>query len=421
MSGKQLNESNTRFREITFGQGRGFLILDPQLITHITNAVVNRARVNLFNGNKFYKTFEISDLMTLKQIVHRATFNLKGRQNTGFLYLFRYLARPYCVYIRQKLQQLPQQQQQQSQPQQPQQQEQTRQEPEYEYVIVKHRFDESLYQGTLFHGNFLQVNEYQNIFLISDLLIWKDRAHLDSLSDKLTILNSIFADSYTADPALDTHQVLMKEYCELNCIKDFVTNYRNTLPYRNFINGIILRPEVRNQRLIVLTLDRPDSIPNLDKLFQDRTEDVDPWNSPTTSTTSPTSATTVSTSTSVSSPSYGYSETHKIADVTTSKSELKQRPKNPVIDHTKHPNVIFKMKKTGKPDVYELYLSDSEKKYGIAAISSLNHSEQVRKWFSQEVDSVVVRAEYVQNFNKWRPFELIQNPTVSPNSLQKLV
>lgn len=390
------------YKEINFGQGRGHLIFDPALIAHINNAIVQRARVNLHNGNKFFKAFETADLKTLKEIPHKVTFNLKGRQTAGYLYLFKFQARPYCVYIREKEVDLYQNTTDQSIDQRAQ---SLGRKPEksYEYIMVKHRFNEYLYHGTLFQGNFLQINQHQNIFLINDLLIWKDRAHLDSLSEKIQLLNDVFRNKYSSDPGLDTHQILLKEYCEYDQIIDFTTNYRNMLPYRNLINGVIFRPEIRSQKLIYLVLNRPNQVAGLEFI-----ESLTPTPAPTPAPTTITAAT-------ISVPKK-IDQIESLASVGLGQS--REKTGKPTIDHVKNPKVVFRMKKTAKPDVYELYLRDLEPKYGIAAVTGLALSEEIRKWFppageAKEVEEIVVEAEYLATFNKWRPTKCIKDGLVS--------
>lgn len=385
--------SNKSFKEISFGQGRGYQIHDEAIIAHINNAIVQRARVNLHNGNKFFKPFETSDLLTLKEMEHKITFNLKGRQPNGYLYLFKFQLRPFCVYIKEKDDN----------------QVQTRaesvgtsgtldgrqrREKGYDYIMVKHRFNEQLYQGTLLQGNFLQINQYQNIFLIHDLLIWKDRAHLGDLSDKIKILNDIFKSQFSSDPGLDTHQILLKEYGSYSQINDYVNNYRNTLPYRDLINGIIFRPEVRSQRLIYLVLNRPGQVLGLEHIETIETKE-------SANKSERTAERTTSFSNSV--PSLGFAVAVPLV-------EAKAKNDKPTIDHQKYSKIVFTMKKTSKQDVYELYLADLVPKYGIAAVTSLQHSEEIRSWYanssgSTDSEIIIVESEYVSNFNKWKPIK----------------
>lgn len=405
--------SNKSFKEISFGQGRGYQIHDQAIISHINNAIVQRARVNLHNGNKFFKPFEISDLLTLKEMPHKITFNLKGRQPNGYLYLFKFQLRPFCVYIKEKDETLEASKEAAAENTFGSEDSRPRKEKAYDYIMVKHRFNEQLYQGTLLQGNFLQINQYQNIFLIHDLLIWKDRAHLDSLTDKIKIMNDIFKNQFSSDPGLDTHQILVKEYGSYDQINDFVNNYRNTLPYRDLINGVIFRPEVRNQRLIYLVLNRPGQVQGLEHLETIDTGEAMKSNKTVTQTKAPITAASLAAG--LLSPAVASA---------VPLPENKEKNSKPTIDHQKYPKIVFMMKKTSKQDVYELYLADLVPKYGIAAVTSLQHSEEIRGWYlgrastqlakTNEDETLIVEAEYVGNFNKWKPIKhLPDNSAIS--------
>jgi len=71
------------------------------------------------------------------------------------------------------------------------------------------------------------------------------------------------------------------------------------------------------------------------------------------------------------------------------------------------------MKKTSKQDVYELYLDNYIPKYGIAAVISLQHSEEIRGWFASNVTEILVEAEYVSTFKKWKPVRQVVNVPIS--------
>ena len=70
--------------------------------------------------------------------------------------------------------------------------------------------------------------------------------------------------------------------------------------------------------------------------------------------------------------------------------------------------------KTMKPDVYELYLnqSDSLIKSGIALVQSIQLSHILLSWFQdKEYDSeVLVECKYNEYFKKWEPISLSDDP-----------
>jgi len=74
----------------------------------------------------------------------------------------------------------------------------------------------------------------------------------------------------------------------------------------------------------------------------------------------------------------------------------------------------FRIVKTMKPDVYELYLSKNEDliKQGIALVQTTLLSHKLSDWFhSKEFDDVIkVECKYNEYFNKWEPISLSECP-----------
>lgn len=69
----------------------------------------------------------------------------------------------------------------------------------------------------------------------------------------------------------------------------------------------------------------------------------------------------------------------------------------------------FRIMKTLKPDVYELYLKDNDSfsKQGIALVQTIQKSHLLFSLFENKnhSDEVKVNCKFNQNFNKWEPFE----------------
>ena len=77
--------------------------------------------------------------------------------------------------------------------------------------------------------------------------------------------------------------------------------------------------------------------------------------------------------------------------------------------------------KTLKPDVYELYLKDDDNliKHGIALVQTIKRSHELVSYFENknQFDEVFVKCKLNQNFNKWDPFELSNEPISSSKDL----
>jgi len=79
-------------------------------------------------------------------------------------------------------------------------------------------------------------------------------------------------------------------------------------------------------------------------------------------------------------------------------------------NETKEKKIIFRIMKTMKPDVYELYLMDGDNlsKKGFALVQTTKISHLLLSLFEDKdpMDEVKVECELNKNFNKWVPIKL---------------
>ena len=70
----------------------------------------------------------------------------------------------------------------------------------------------------------------------------------------------------------------------------------------------------------------------------------------------------------------------------------------------------FKITKTMKPEVYDLYLNDKDtiKKICYAYISNIKTSKYINELFDSVEDNIVVECEYNKHFERWQPIKLVQ-------------
>ena len=82
---------------------------------------------------------------------------------------------------------------------------------------------------------------------------------------------------------------------------------------------------------------------------------------------------------------------------------------------------VFRIMKTMKPDVYELYLKDEENlvKKGIALVQTTELSHKLFSFFQDkgQLSEVKVECVYNDNFNKWVPIRLSPNEITSVHEL----
>jgi len=71
---------------------------------------------------------------------------------------------------------------------------------------------------------------------------------------------------------------------------------------------------------------------------------------------------------------------------------------------------IFKIQKTAKPDVYNLFHIKSDTKVDIAYIPNINTSKKCKKWFiDHKTNELLVKCKMDYSNKKWIPIEIIES------------
>ena len=88
---------------------------------------------------------------------------------------------------------------------------------------------------------------------------------------------------------------------------------------------------------------------------------------------------------------------------------------NPVVmKETKKTTKCFRIMKTMKPDVYELYLNDKDNiiKQGIALVQTIVLSHTLLNYFNDKSfdDEILVECKFHERFKKWEPVSLSDGP-----------
>lgn len=69
---------------------------------------------------------------------------------------------------------------------------------------------------------------------------------------------------------------------------------------------------------------------------------------------------------------------------------------------------IFKMKKTNKPDAYDLLDISTGKKIDIAIIPDMQTSKKCKKWYSSnKTDILHIKCQFIFDKKKWLPIEIV--------------
>ena len=107
--------------------------------------------------------------------------------------------------------------------------------------------------------------------------------------------------------------------------------------------------------------------------------------------------------------------------VSHTKNNTKNNTKNKVVkeNHAKKKDYsVFRLLKTLKPDVYELYQQDDDslQKKGIALVQTIELSHKLSE-YCRSSGEIYVKCRFDRDFKKWEPFE---RTTESPSTVQDL-
>lgn len=403
---------------VDFAQKKAYLIDDSEFLKTIEQKLTKIYNINLFNGDKSYRFIQERDLPILKKYKHYACFNIN--KPTRYLFLTKYKGNQYCLYI------APNRLDKNNK------QDKNKQSSDKTSYInkvysVKHRFDNELYNDTLFEGESVQINRKNYIYLISDILLHKKQTCQDySFSKKIDIIKDILTHKYRQDTGFDTNQILLKDFVEYKYLKSFVNEYLITVPYLQHISGIIFRPNIKSNRNLILILNKKDfhdiKINNINHNISSNNPTANNHNMNNNSdnmnieidyqtTSSADNISNILQNFSKKSLDIKFNNNNNVIHSNTNEqnSKFKSNKKKLKIDHKQFKYVNFQIKNTDMPDVYQLWLLNNENKlfkYGIASISTKNTSQSVKIWFNEHSEPFIVKCKYIKNFNKWEPVEI---------------
>lgn len=241
-------------------------------------------------------------------------------------------------------------------------------------VSVKHRFADELYKGTMFEGKIVKAENDRYYYLISDLVILTNHVHkpgkngemyfsMDTFTlETMRKINKILDTEFVSDPVLDVVHIELLDFVHYRYIQSLMTDYLNRVPYSNCVKGLILRP-TSNVRT------------NIIYIFNG-----------------------------------GVHKDLKLPKYTESKTQIK---KTAIQIDTLKRTICFKLKKTRKPDVYELFLRDgsSECFYDIASVPDMKNSHLIHSFFPKTYHYIIASCRYDPKFKRWTPFRKSERKT----------
>lgn len=216
---------------------------------------------------------------------------------------------------------------------------------------VKYRFNERIYdQDTLLEGYIVTtVSGNKCHFVVSDIVLYQNRVVDTDIQERLKLMNKLIDTEYQPDPILDVADIVLNDHVQFNQLESFLVSYKQ--PYTSGAIGIVFTP---------ITSDAKNYYLNF--------KEINKLNLPQ----------------------------HKQIESTS-------QPINDKLDPTRI--ICFKIQRTDKPDVYQLYLQDekNERYFDIASVPDKDTSILVSKILGK-YQYTYVKCKYDDNFSRWQPF-----------------
>lgn len=252
-------------------------------------------------------------------------------------------------------------------------------------ILARGKFDTSVFTNTILEGEMVKDKCGSWLFLINDLIAYKDN-RLDKmpLPKRLEIAHQFLSKEYTPDPLVDgcIYQVKQYAYATKDGL-DALLRLKNDLPYTN--RGIYYWPFFLQYKPLLYNFDET-VIKDVIRKVKDTPDfrekgDIDP-----PSPMKPTQVTQL-TQPSVENPMT--TEVLKLASDT---------------------NQVLWLRKTENPDVYDIFSTEQARtKVGVAHVPSLMVSKMLRSVFKDLTVAVSVAFEcsYNDKFAKWVPIKRV--------------
>ena len=220
--------------------------------------------------------------------------------------------------------------------------------------ILHYRFSEEIYNGTLFETELLRDNNNEWFILFLDLYVYSDDKLLNKqIMDRINIINDIVLNKYKKDSFCDICPIRIKRYFDMNELEYVLTEFKEKLNYKN--KGIYFIP-LKNTYSKILYMFKDDEYKKINF------------------------------------------------------NNINNNNNNNNQDKNK---INFKIIKSIKPEIFELYLKNANEngyiKYSYAHIPNIESSKFVNDLFQNvdDMDNIYVECEYYPLFNKWIPMKKV--------------
>jgi hypothetical protein len=225
-------------------------------------------------------------------------------------------------------------------------------------MITPYDFDSELYKGTLLECELIRDKENKWSLGINDIYYHKGKnMNKTIIMDRLNIIHSLFENDFKETDYSKVCPIFVKKYFDYKDVKDTHENFIPNLPYNT--RGLYFVPLRTDYSKILYLFSRDQS------LVSDKKKDFNKGK-----------------------------KNHSNHNKKYSKKEKEKKN-------------IFRIIKTLKPDVYELYLKEGDNlvKQGNALVQTIETSHKILEFFKDKdpMDEIKVECKLNLDFNKWVP------------------
>jgi len=247
----------------------------------------------------------------------------------------------------------------------------------YDYpkiFIVPYDFSADMFKGTLFECELIRARDKSWSLSINDIYCSEGRNHSKTIVlDRLNIIHTLLENSYAESEFTQTCPLFVKKYFDFKDMHVALEEFAPKLPYDT--RGIYFVPlRCDYSKILYIMNDAKNNAKNNQMKDKNR----------------------------------------KAKSQAQSQDKAQSQAKENVNDHKTSDIRCFRIMKTMKPDVYELYLSDTGNlsKHSIALVQSTEASHTLLSYFKAgKYDTeILVNCSYNEVFNKWEPLSLSNGP-----------
>lgn len=264
---------------------------------------------------------------------------------------------------------------------------------------VKYRFNDNLFNDTIFTGELVRDIQRRWYFILSDVLVINGELikNVKNVLSRYEYMNNVLINEYIQDSHIEPCPLQIKKLFMYKNVGNLIDTFIPNLPY--YTKGIIFYSLTNKYSNYVFIIPRENSIKikkqeEILKILQEQN------------------------------PELFEEKTNNITQTIT--EDLNNVTENQEItDNIKENNVVFKMLKTDTSDIYNLYCSSDNDliKYDIALVPNIKISKMLASLFKNEQNQlgIYMECEYSKIFEKWVPIKTTKHSLFNKNNISKLV